>query len=118
MTIHRLYLAGPDVFRPDAAEHGRRLVALCADHGFEGVFPLAAALPDGLAPRELAAHIYRANIAHIAACDAVVANLGTSGAISTSTLQRPVVIFVWGQQGLFGGANLEGQKITELASGA
>ncbi|MEJ8839843.1 nucleoside 2-deoxyribosyltransferase [Ramlibacter sp. AN1133] len=75
MTLHRLYLAGPDVFRPDAAAHGRRLVALCAEYGFEGVFPLNEALPAGLAPPALAAHIYRANIAHIERCDAVLANL-------------------------------------------
>jgi nucleoside 2-deoxyribosyltransferase len=75
VTLHRLYLAGPDVFRPDAAAHGRRLVALCAEHGFEGVFPLNASLPQGLAPQALAAHIYRANIAHIERCDAVLANL-------------------------------------------
>ena len=75
MTLPRVYLAGPDVFRPDAADHCRRLLALCAEHGFEGVFPLAASLPEGLPPQELARHIYRANIAHIEACDAVVANL-------------------------------------------
>ena len=75
MPIHRLYLAGPDVFRPDAAEHGRKLVALCADYGFSGVFPLFNALPQGLAPQALARHIYQANVDHIRACDAVVANL-------------------------------------------
>jgi nucleoside 2-deoxyribosyltransferase len=75
VTIHRLYLAGPDVFRPDAAAHGRQLVALCAEFGFEGVFPLNATLPQGLAPAALAAHIYRANVAHIERCDAVLANL-------------------------------------------
>jgi nucleoside 2-deoxyribosyltransferase len=75
VTLHRIYLAGPDVFRPDAAEHGKRLVALCAEHGFDAVFPLSASLPQGLAPADLAAQIYRANIAHIEACDAVVANL-------------------------------------------
>lgn len=75
MTLRRLYLAGPDVFRPDAVAHGRRLVALCAEHGFEGVFPLNESLPPSLPPAELAAHIYRANIAHIERCDAVVANV-------------------------------------------
>lgn len=75
MTRHRLYLAGPDVFRPDAADHGRRLVALCAGHGFDAVFPLADALPQLPTPQALAAHIYRANIAHIDSCDAVLANL-------------------------------------------
>jgi nucleoside 2-deoxyribosyltransferase len=75
VPAQRLYLAGPDVFRPDAAEHGRRLVALCADYGFTGVFPLADTLPALASPQALAAHIYRANVAHIDACDAVVANL-------------------------------------------
>jgi nucleoside 2-deoxyribosyltransferase len=76
VTLRRLYLAGPDVFRPDAAACGRRFAALCAEHGFEGVFPLNGALPRDLAtPQELAAHIYRANIAHIECCDAVLANL-------------------------------------------
>jgi nucleoside 2-deoxyribosyltransferase len=75
VPLKRLYLAGPDVFRPDAADYGRRLVALCAEHGFDAVFPLSDSLPQGLAPHALARHIYAANIAHIAACDAVVANL-------------------------------------------
>lgn len=73
--IRRVYLAGPDVFRPDAAEHGQRLVALCAEYGFTGVFPLAEALPALPTPQAIAAHIYQANIAHIESCDAVLANL-------------------------------------------
>jgi nucleoside 2-deoxyribosyltransferase len=75
LSLQRLYLAGPDVFRPDAAEHGRRLVALCAEYGFTGVFPLDENLDAGLAPQALAARIYRANVAHIDGCDAVLANL-------------------------------------------
>jgi nucleoside 2-deoxyribosyltransferase len=73
--IRSLYLAGPDVFRPDAAAHGQRLVALCAEYGFTGVFPLAASLPQLATPQAVAAHIYQANIAHIESCDAVLANL-------------------------------------------
>lgn len=75
MTIRHLYLAGPDVFRPDAAEHGRRLVALCADYGFEAVFPLDPAIGRDLPPPEAARRIYQANIDHIEHCDAVLANL-------------------------------------------
>lgn len=71
----RVYLAGPDVFRPDAVDHGRRLVALCAEFGCEGVFPLEAQLPALPAQAELARHIYEANVAKIDACDAVLANL-------------------------------------------
>ena len=62
---HRIYLAGPDVFRPDAAGHGRRLVALCAQHGFDAVFPLDESLPAGLPGSEAARRIYQANLAHI-----------------------------------------------------
>jgi len=75
MTIRHLYLAGPDVFRPDAVEHGRRLVALCAEYGFEAVFPLDPSLPRDLPPPAAARRIYQANVAHIERCDAVVANL-------------------------------------------
>jgi len=105
VPIHHLYLAGPDVFRPDAAEHGRRLVALCAEFGFSAVFPLSASLPTGLSPRALARHIYEANIAHIARCDAVLANLdffrgpepdsGTCFEIGYATaLGKPVIGYV------------------------
>jgi len=49
-----------------------------------------------------------------AGLDFAVADVGTSGDISSSTLQKPLVIFVWGQQGLMAGVKVEGQKITRL----
>ena len=49
-----------------------------------------------------------------AGLDFAVADVGASGAISSSTLQKPLVIFVWGQQGLMAGVKVEGQKITRL----
>jgi len=36
----RIYLAGPDVFLPDAAEQAARKKLICARHGLEGVSPL------------------------------------------------------------------------------
>lgn len=74
--IRRIYLAGPDVFRPDAADHGRRLVTLCAEYGFVGVFPFDETLPlDEVPPQVTAKRIYQSNIVHIETCDAVLANL-------------------------------------------
>nr|WP_283254109.1 nucleoside 2-deoxyribosyltransferase [Ramlibacter paludis] len=73
MPIRRIYLAGPDVFRPDAVAYGRELVAQCAQAGFTGVFPLDASLTGE--PADLARRIYQANIAHIETCDVVLANL-------------------------------------------
>lgn len=71
----KLYLAGFDVFRPDALAHGERLRALCAEQGHEGLFPLDNALPSGLQGRAAARWIYEANIALIRQADAVLANL-------------------------------------------
>jgi nucleoside 2-deoxyribosyltransferase len=74
--IHSLYLAGPDVFRPDARERGQALKALCARHGFQGLFPLDQDVPAHLTdPGDQAAWIYRANIGLIERADAVLANL-------------------------------------------
>lgn len=71
--MRRLYLAGPEVFRRDAAAIGEEMKALCAQHGFHGVYPLEAELASGGEP--LSRRIYETNIASIRACDAVLANL-------------------------------------------
>ena len=42
--MHRVYLAGPDVFLPDAEAAGARLKAVCLRHGLEGVYPLDAGI--------------------------------------------------------------------------
>ncbi|MCR8956219.1 nucleoside 2-deoxyribosyltransferase [Variovorax sp. S2] len=69
----RIYLAGPDVFRPDARDHFVRLAAACEALG------LAALLPaDG--NEELSAEapekrIYEANMLRLRGADGVVANL-------------------------------------------
>lgn len=68
--MHTLYLAGPDIFRPDAHDHGARLKDLCAAHGLRGIYPL-----DG-APSALGADaIRRKCMAEIDAADAIVANI-------------------------------------------
>ncbi len=51
-----------------------------------------------------------------AGLDFAVADMGTSGQISSSTLQKPVVVWIFGQQGLMAGIKVEGQKITEMTS--
>jgi nucleoside 2-deoxyribosyltransferase len=71
----RVYLAGFDVFRQDAANYGRTLKALCVTFGLRGVYPLDSAVPAELSLSEPAEWIYRANIASIRACDLVMANV-------------------------------------------
>ncbi len=68
-----VYLAGPDVFYPDARLRGQAMCALCAEHGFEGLYPLDAPIDPGIQPKSRA--IFEANKALIDRADAVVANL-------------------------------------------
>lgn len=71
----KIYLAGPDVFHPDAVERGEHLKRLCARHGLEGLYPLDNALPAGLSPAATAQWILAANLALLRSADAVLANL-------------------------------------------
>jgi nucleoside 2-deoxyribosyltransferase len=69
----RIYLAGPDVFLPDAVEIGRRKVAICARHVLTGLYPLDNKV-DLTAP-DASLHIYKGNEAMMDEADAVIANL-------------------------------------------
>ena len=73
----RVYLAGPDVFLPDAAARAVALKAICARHGLEGVFPLDAHRhePPGWSSLPEARLIAVRNEAHMAGCAALIANL-------------------------------------------
>ncbi len=72
----RVYLAGPEVFLPDATRIGAEKCRLAAEAGFEGVFPLDTALDlDGLPPAEQARRIALANEALMRSCDLLIANL-------------------------------------------
>ncbi len=69
-----LYLAGPEVFLPQARSIGVAKKKLCARWGYEGLFPLDSNLPV-VSGEDVAMHIYRANIDMIDKCEAIVANL-------------------------------------------
>jgi nucleoside 2-deoxyribosyltransferase len=71
-----IYLAGPEVFLPNAIEVGRLKKAICRRFGFEGLFPLDNELPlGGLSKQDQAQAIYEANIGLLEQADIVVANL-------------------------------------------
>ena len=59
-TRPRVYLAGPDVFLPDALAVGEAKKRLCADHGLEGVFPLDNPIDhlDGLPPEQVCTYCW------------------------------------------------------------
>jgi nucleoside 2-deoxyribosyltransferase len=70
----RVYLAGPGVFREDAASYGKMLRKKCNRAGLDGCYPLDADItPD--APLATARAIYRANVALIDAASAIIADI-------------------------------------------
>src|SRR6187402_2512998 len=69
----KIYLAGPDVFLPDAVAIGRRKVELCANHGVTGLYPLDNAID--LAAPDASLQIFCGNEAMMNQADAVIANL-------------------------------------------
>lgn len=72
----RVYLAGPEVFLPEARAVGEAKARLCADAGLVGIFPLDQALDlAGRPPAEQAAMIFRADEALMRSCALCIANL-------------------------------------------
>ena len=74
----RVYLAGPDVFFPDAIEIGNAKKRICAQFGFEGVFPLDANF-DALfklgSAGDMGHATYDLMVELMDRCDLVIANL-------------------------------------------
>jgi nucleoside 2-deoxyribosyltransferase len=71
---HRVYLAGPDVFFPEAIRVADHRKALLAELGLNGVFPLDAQ-HQGEAPPKTAYAIFKANRELIDSCHAILANI-------------------------------------------
>jgi nucleoside 2-deoxyribosyltransferase len=72
----RIYLAGPEVFFPNAIAQGVEKKRLCAEAGFEGVFPLDNAIEEAgsFAPEALARAISHGNERLMRSCDLLIAN--------------------------------------------
>lgn len=66
--MEKIYIAGFDVFAPDAVKRGSRMKLLCAEHGFIGLYPLDNEAADAEA-------IFRGNCALIDQADLVIANM-------------------------------------------
>lgn len=74
MTKHA-YLAGPDVFLPNAAAHAAAKIALCAAYGLTGIAPYNPNLDVTLAPDKLWRQIYEDDLRMMRDCDIIIANL-------------------------------------------
>jgi len=69
--VKKIYLAGPDVFLPDALAVGRKKQEICRQFGFEGLFPL----DQHLAGEPSGTDIFRADMALMREADIGLFNL-------------------------------------------
>ena len=74
MTL-KAYLAGPDVFLPEAAAHAAAKIALCAAYGLTGVAPFNPDLDMNQPAALLWRRIYEDDLRMMRACDIIIANL-------------------------------------------
>src|SRR6476469_1012934 len=117
----KLYLAGPDVFLPNAVEVGNAKRQLCRQYGFVGLFPLDNELTAAKAGR-LSKTIFAGNIAMLNEADAVIANLTPFRGVSADvgTVFEVGYGFARGKK-VYGYSNVRTgfiERVQELVSGA
>jgi nucleoside 2-deoxyribosyltransferase len=71
----KVYLAGPEVFLPDAIAIGERKKRLCTEFGFEGLFPVDNEVTSDGSGCRIDLLIYRANVAMMRDADLGILNL-------------------------------------------
>jgi len=70
----KLYLAGPEIFLPNATQNAGKQRDLCHKYGFIPLHPMDNNLDPGNRDMETARRIYLADIEQIKRCDIIVAN--------------------------------------------
>lgn len=70
----KLYIAGPEVFLPDAIVNASKQRMLCLRHGFQPLHPMDNNLDLGNKDKETAMRIYRGDIAQDEEADIIIAN--------------------------------------------
>ena len=76
------YLAGPDVFLPDAVAHAARKVEICRRFGLRGLPPLNQDVETAAKASDVWQSIYEKDIAMMERCDIIIANLTPFGGAS------------------------------------
>ena len=76
------YLAGPDVFLPNAAAHAARKVEICRRFGLRGLPPLNQDVETAAKALDVWQSIYEKDITMMERCDIIIANLTPFGGAS------------------------------------
>ena len=94
-----IYLAGPEVFLPDADVIFEKKKAICGDHGFKGVSPFDNEPPKRLRnPLKISGAIYRSNELAMKNCDLAIANVTPFRGISADPGTVLEIGFFLGQE--------------------
>jgi len=111
----KIYLAGPEVFLPDADRIGHLKREICKRYGCEGLFPLDANPPANEA-EPLSRRIFRANAGLMDQADAIIANLtpfrGPSADVGT--VYELAYMLGLGNRGCFGYSNIARDYIDKV----
>jgi nucleoside 2-deoxyribosyltransferase len=78
----KIYLAGPEVFLPNAVEHAEVQRQLCHKYGFIPLHPMDNNLDLGNKDYQTATRIYRGDVNQVRECDIVVANCNPFRSVS------------------------------------
>ena len=76
------YLAGPDVFLPNAALHAAKKVEICRRYGLRGMPPLNEDVKADLTAANVWQTIYQKDVLMMERCDIIIANLTPFGGAS------------------------------------
>ena len=122
----RLYLAGPEVFHPDAIRLGAAKKEACARFGLEGLYPLDGAAPGASPPDAMA--IYERCVALMHKADAGIFNLtpfrGPSADVGTvlelgvmATLGKPVFAYTHAAGDLIDRLRIDPSLVLDTSTG-
>ncbi len=103
-VMHRVYLAGPDLFLPDWPERAAQATALCAEHGLEAVLPVPATMligPGVTEPSdaEAANKVFQSCLEAVRNADGVIANLTPfrGSEPDSGTVTECALAYAWGK---------------------
>jgi len=104
-----IYLAGPDVFLPDAVAIGQAKKKLCAHYGCTGLYPFDNEITSAPAGTRLSTLIFEGNIGLMRQADLVIANLTSFRGPSADAGTVFEIGFMMGQgKPAFGYSNVAG----------
>lgn len=110
-----VYLAGPEVFLPNAPEIGQAKRAICREYGLGAVFPFEPFEPDAASPADTGHRIFVRCVELMDRCDIVIANMTPFRGVSmdVGTAVEIGYMFARGRK-VFGYTNVMGDYDTRV----